>query len=181
MLNYNNFILVESFDISQNKPERLTPTKAKELLKEYLDNKYNNSNNIVDEIFSSYDKLYLFKYNEDNENYIVFFGKEKNSKYFEIHFNNIKHVDNFLNINVLKSSQKLLSFLFSIIYYYGLKKSEDIIIVSDKDNDRSKLYKKIAEKLIKKYKLNYNVLEGTNSIILKYLTNSKILFTERFI
>ena len=126
MIKYNEFLLLESFDISSSKPIRLTPTYAKNLMLKYLGTKYTNPNDVITKIFDSYQDFKMFEYDEENEKYIVFFGKAKGSKYYEIQFNNIKYVDNFLNIGVLKSSQKLLSFLFSIIYYYGLRNSLNI-------------------------------------------------------
>ena len=178
MKSFKDIFIVESFDLI-DKPNKLSPAKGKELLVGYLSQKYSDPEKLYDYLVNSFEKLILFKYTEGSEEYIVFFGNKVGEKYFEIHFNNIKHIDNFLDLGVLKTSQNLLSFLFSIIYHYGLCYGRDIEILSDEKNNRTNLYIKIIEKIIKKYNLNYSYETNTNYLYIKH--KPRLLFTEQFI
>lgn len=180
MLSFKEYsLLVESFDLL-DKPTKLSPLRALALLEEYLKQKHADYSNLAKHMIKSYEKLFLFEYSENNEKYIIFFGKPNNEKYYEIHFNDIKHVDVFQNLGKLNSSQKLLSYIFSIIYYYGLKNSVDIVIASDEKNNRSKFYGIIADKIIKKYDLHYSTKILRNSLLITYEPDKSLLFTERF-
>ena len=181
MLNFKDFMITESFDIG-SKPIRMTPTGYRELLFSYLEPKYkNNAQNVLDNIINNYEDLKVFKHITNNVTYIIFYGKEKDEKYYTIHFNDITKIDNFKNTGVLGTlSLNLFSYVFNIVYYYGLLHGHNVILRSDPSEDRSTFYKRISENLISKYNLDYNVILGKNYIVLKNSTEYKP-FTERFL
>lgn len=181
MLNIKEFLIIESFEIG-NKPNRMTPVEYKKLLLQYLKPKYKDKAEVaLENILNNYEDLKIFKSSVNNVMYIIFYGKEKDEKYYTIHFNDIDKIDNFKNTGTLGSNSiKLFSYVFNIIYYYGLEKGHNIILNSDPTEDRSNFYKRISENIIKKQQLDYSVVKNKNNVLLKN-NNVYIPFTERFL
>lgn len=179
ILSFKDFVICESFEI-KNKPSRMTPTGYKKLFMTYLKPKYaDKAESVLEAILDNYVNLIFFSTTVNNVQYIVLYGKEKGESNYTVHFNDINNIDNFKNTGVLKySSHELFTYLFNIIYYYGLLKGHDIELYSEKENIRNKFYKKIAENIFKKYNCNYEVIEKHSSVVLKNKTETKT-FLER--
>lgn len=169
--------LLESFDIG-SKPIRNTLNKTKQILREYLIQKYSEDivPQMIDTMLNSYKEVLVFDIKEpSSERYIVFLFKSENVT--EVHFNNFKKVDYYLKTKEENTPQKVLSSIFNIMYWYCLGDLENIELQHE-SFERLALYEKIAIKIVKKYNMPYSVIRTNNSIKLNHLENN---LTERFL
>lgn len=181
------FILAESFEVGTTPPQKLTVSKVKDMLKEYLYPKYqDNYEKVMLNMISSFENdTNWFKYSDDAEEYFVVFGRLKGSKLYEAHFANLKHIDEFNNIGGNESQAlKVFSFVFKIIYWYGLVRGKDVKLESAPSENRSSFYKKIFDKIVRDTSLNYSAkVDGSSVVLLNNLklSESGMLFSEKYI
>jgi hypothetical protein len=184
-MSIGEYLLLESFEVGSKEPQKLTPSAVKDMLKVYLYPKYGDRyHDVMTNMLSDYDGAYWFKETIGESTYFVVFGKPKGSKYFEVHFSDIDKIDTFDNTGGKESqSLKVFSYVFKVLYWYGLVKGKDVKLQSLPSEDRSSFYKKIFDKVVKDYKLDYSVkIEGHSLLCInnKTIRETTLMFTERF-
>jgi len=157
--------LSEIFEIGQ-KPQKNTPKRNKELLYEYLIQKYpkEQTETIIENVHKHFKKVLIFEVFTD-ERYIIFLFKTE--KLTEVHFNNFNKVDFYEKTDTESVPIKILSSIFNIVYWYTLIDLESIEL-SHESPARLKLYLKIINKIIKKFNLSYSIIEELKKIKIEH-------------
>lgn len=168
-MEFENYLL-ESFAIG-SKPIRVAKYNRVNILTEHFEPTLKDiSRSTAENMIASYEELDLFIYN----GYIIFFLKERELKYHEIHFNIKGKSQEFANINNSTAPMSLLTHIFNVVYWYGLDKGCNIKIDF---GDRLSIYSKIIKRLLVNHS-KYEYIQNDYSILLNYKHTS---FTERFI
>lgn len=175
ILSFKDFNLLESFDI-KDKPLKMSIPNQEEYVIKYLAQKYDNAIDVFNSMKKHYNKITVFKINKSKE-YIIFLMQ--NNDTIGVHFNNFHNIDNSSNLGGEKLSVELFSDIFNIVYYYGLFNDFKTVITHD-DSNRLKLYLKIVQKVLNKYKPEFKVIIKNNNLVI-YKENKLKPFTERFL
>ncbi len=157
-------LLIESFDLKDYDLKKINKKQIIEIFENY-DFKNNDNKKIAFEWLDKHDRIFGWIY----KNYLVFYTHYRT--YLEWHFLNMDYLDtdkvlDDMNIN----SHEILNVVFNIIYNKMIKRDKLYsYLIGTPDKKRYNLYKKIIEKVIKKYNIKYEVSDYHSGIELNPL------------
>lgn len=161
----------ESLDMVDIIEPKLNKTKIISLITDSLKLK-NAPSEFIDKVVSHFDSLTkLYGYNKtiDNSNILVYYYLNNSST--ELHFVDLNHLEQTgKDLNINTTSVNVFAYIISVMFKETMN-NKDITIVAPSGNEkRLRLYKKMADTIIKRHSLNMLAVLDGNELYLQNIT-----------